>query len=86
VTWIFPTFALFSELKISLWLIVDVDFIRGLLHCLVVRDVIDNSEVLAVSAFKVEVCRLANVCLYKALCFEKQTGRGEGALVSCLGH
>jgi hypothetical protein len=52
----------FTDFGFSRWLIIDVDFVLGLLHRVDVSDAADVSKVHAASIFRVEVCRLMSLC------------------------
>jgi hypothetical protein len=51
----------------SQWLIIDVDFILGLLHYVDVDDVGDISKIHSASIFRVQVCRLVSFYVYSVI-------------------
>jgi hypothetical protein len=53
-----------TDFRLSLWLLIEVNSVLGLLHRVVVGDVVDVSEVHAGSIFIVEVCRLMSCGVY----------------------
>jgi hypothetical protein len=66
-----------TDFSVSLWLIIDVNSVLGLLHLVVVDDVANISELHAASFFRVKVCWLVNCCVYIAYCFEYEQGNAE---------
>jgi uncharacterized Tic20 family protein len=55
---------MYTDLKLALWLIVDVNFVFVLLHHVVLGDVADVSEINAISIFRIRICRLVSLCVY----------------------
>jgi hypothetical protein len=57
-------------IRLPRWLIVAVNYVFGLLHCVDVGDLADVSKEHAASIFRIEACRLIFcVEVYMAICF-----------------
>jgi hypothetical protein len=69
-------FIIAADFRLSRWLIIDVNYVLGLLHSMIVGDVPDLSEVHAASIFKVEVCRFMSSCVYTVFRFRRDSEKG----------
>jgi hypothetical protein len=70
--------AVITDFKLSWQLIVDINWVLGILHCVDMGDVTEVSEVRAVSIFSMEVCQLVSCCAHTAFCFKRKGERGVG--------